>query len=99
MIASYMSWQAIVTGAGSGIGTALSRALVFAGTEVVCTDIDGDAAERTAAGGTGPRAEDAALIVAQEETRASRTQLEVEDPLADASNRDGSERLRHGRSK
>lgn len=41
--------QAIVTGAGSGIGAALSRALAAAGTEVVCTDVDGDAAARTAA--------------------------------------------------
>jgi NAD(P)-dependent dehydrogenase (short-subunit alcohol dehydrogenase family) len=41
--------QAIVTGAGSGIGAALCRALVAAGATVVCTDIDGDAAEHTAA--------------------------------------------------
>jgi NAD(P)-dependent dehydrogenase (short-subunit alcohol dehydrogenase family) len=40
--------QAIVTGAGSGIGAALCRALVAAGANVVCTDVDGDAAERTA---------------------------------------------------
>lgn len=40
--------QAIVTGAGSGIGAALSRALTAAGAEVVCTDIDEAAAARTA---------------------------------------------------
>lgn len=41
--------QAIVTGAGSGIGAALCRALAAAGAEVLCTDIDEDAAARTAA--------------------------------------------------
>ena len=41
--------QAIVTGAGSGIGAALCRAPAAAGAQVVCTDIDGDAAARTAA--------------------------------------------------
>ena len=40
--------QAIVTGAGSGIGAALCRALAGAGADVVCTDVDGDAAARTA---------------------------------------------------
>ncbi len=39
--------QAMVTGAGSGIGAALCRALVAVGADVVCTDIDGDAAART----------------------------------------------------
>ena len=54
---SFTRKQAIVTGAGSGIGAALCRALVAAGAEVVCTDIDGDAADRTAAGlGVGARA-------------------------------------------
>jgi NAD(P)-dependent dehydrogenase (short-subunit alcohol dehydrogenase family) len=46
---SFDGKQAIVTGAGSGIGAALCRALLSAGATVVCTDIDGDAAERTAA--------------------------------------------------
>ena len=54
---SFEGKHAIVTGAGSGIGAALCRALVSAGAEVVCTDIDGGAAERTAAGlGAGARA-------------------------------------------
>ena len=42
--------QALVTGAGSGIGAALCRALDGAGAHVVCTDIDEHAAEATAAG-------------------------------------------------
>ena len=46
--------QAIVTGAGSGIGAALCRALATAGADVVCTDIDGEAAARTAASLTKP---------------------------------------------
>ncbi|MDH6247065.1 SDR family NAD(P)-dependent oxidoreductase [Mycobacterium sp. OTB74] len=46
---SFAGKQALVTGAGSGIGAALCRALAQAGAEVVCTDIDGEAAARTAA--------------------------------------------------
>ena len=41
--------QAIVTGAGSGIGAALCRALAAAGADVVCTDLDEAAVARTAA--------------------------------------------------
>src|ERR1700754_1918200 len=40
--------QAIVTGAGSGIGAALCRALASAGATVMCTDIDGVAPQKTA---------------------------------------------------
>jgi NAD(P)-dependent dehydrogenase (short-subunit alcohol dehydrogenase family) len=46
--------SAIVTGAGSGIGAALSRALVSAGANVVCADLDLEAAEKTVASVTGP---------------------------------------------
>ncbi|MEV0673241.1 SDR family NAD(P)-dependent oxidoreductase [Mycobacterium sp. NPDC050441] len=49
MTQSVSGKQAIVTGAGSGIGAALCRALAAAGAEVLCTDIDEDAAARTAA--------------------------------------------------
>jgi NAD(P)-dependent dehydrogenase (short-subunit alcohol dehydrogenase family) len=45
---------AIVTGAGSGIGVSLTRALVAAGAHVVCADLDGAAASRTASSVAGP---------------------------------------------
>ncbi|KUH76634.1 short-chain dehydrogenase [Mycolicibacterium novocastrense] len=66
--------QALVTGGGSGIGAALCRALADAGAEVVCTDVDGDAAERTAAG-LGAKARAARLDV----TDAEAVQAAVDD--------------------
>ena len=63
----------VVTGAGSGIGRATAAAFAAGGATVICADVDGDAAEKTAAlcaerGGTG-RAErcdvtDAAAVIA-----------------------------------
>ncbi|HET7640085.1 MAG TPA: SDR family NAD(P)-dependent oxidoreductase, partial [Ktedonobacteraceae bacterium] len=37
---------ALVTGAGSGLGEATARAFAQAGCDVVCVDINGEAAER-----------------------------------------------------
>jgi NAD(P)-dependent dehydrogenase (short-subunit alcohol dehydrogenase family) len=71
---SFAGKQAIVTGAGSGIGAALCRALVEAGAHVVCTDIDGEAAERTAAA-LGDKARSARLDV----TDASAVQATVDE--------------------
>jgi NAD(P)-dependent dehydrogenase (short-subunit alcohol dehydrogenase family) len=74
---SFAGKQAIVTGAGSGIGAALCRALVAAGADVVCTDIDGEAAGRTASG-LGDRALAARLDV----TDAAAVQATVDDVVA-----------------
>jgi 3-oxoacyl-[acyl-carrier protein] reductase len=47
----------LITGAGSGIGKALSLALAKRGARVTVTDVDGASAERVAAQcGTGARA-------------------------------------------
>jgi NAD(P)-dependent dehydrogenase (short-subunit alcohol dehydrogenase family) len=41
---------AVVTGAGAGLGALFSRALAEAGASVVCADINGEHAQRTASG-------------------------------------------------
>jgi NAD(P)-dependent dehydrogenase (short-subunit alcohol dehydrogenase family) len=73
--------QAIVTGGGSGIGAALCRALVAAGADVVCTDVDGAAAAKTAERLTGPgTARPAAVDV----TDATAVQAAVDEVVARA---------------
>lgn len=51
----FLGRSAIVTGAGSGIGASLSRALADAGASVVCADLD-EAAAAAVAGPIGARA-------------------------------------------
>lgn len=76
---SFADKHAIVTGAGSGIGAALCRALDLAGAYVVCTDIDPDAAERTASS-LSSRARSARLDV----TDAGAVQAVVDDVVGRA---------------
>lgn len=68
---------AIVTGGGSGIGAALSRALVARGDTVIVADIDGAAAERVA-GELGPLASAAKVDVRDAES----VQAVVDDMVA-----------------
>ncbi len=56
----------LVTGAGSGIGASVAAVLAARGDSVICADIDGDAAQRTADGLDGAKA----------------WQLDVRDPTA-----------------
>ncbi len=74
---SFTGKQAIVTGAGSGIGAALSRALISAGAEVLCTDIDAAAATRTA-DALGTKARSMRMDV----TDAAAVQAAVDDVVA-----------------
>ncbi len=69
--------HAIVTGAGSGIGAALCRALDLAGAHVLCTDVDPDAADETASS-LSARARAARLDV----TDAGAVQATVDDVVA-----------------
>ena len=72
--------NAIVTGGGSGIGAALCRALVAAGTDVLCTDIDGEAAAATATAARGPGRARAAR-------KAATTAIPQEPPTSSPSSR------------
>jgi len=74
--AHFRGKRAIVTGAGSGIGVELARALAAAGADVVCADIDEVAASRTASavGGSGT-----ARAVALDVTDAAAVQALVDD--------------------
>lgn len=71
--------QAVVTGAGSGIGAALCQALVAQGSDVLCTDVDAAAAERTASRADGPGS---ARAVGLDVTDAAAVQATVDDVVA-----------------
>jgi NAD(P)-dependent dehydrogenase (short-subunit alcohol dehydrogenase family) len=73
--------QAIVSGAGSGIGAALARALVAAGAHVLCADIDDRAAQRTASEANGPGAARSAWL---DVTDAESVQATVDDVVSRA---------------
>jgi NAD(P)-dependent dehydrogenase (short-subunit alcohol dehydrogenase family) len=77
---AYDGRSALVTGAGGGIGGALSRALVGAGAHVVCADLHLAAAERTAAAATGPGT---ARAVALDVTDAAAVQRAVDEVVAE----------------
>lgn len=71
---------AIVTGGGSGIGAALTRALVGAGAEVICADLDLGAAEMTVASVSGPGSARATQV---DVTDAVQVQQAVDDVVAE----------------
>ena len=62
MSSRYVGARTIVTGGGSGIGAALTRALVAAGADVVCSDIDLAAATGVATSINGPGSARAARL-------------------------------------
>lgn len=72
---------AIVTGAGGGIGGAISRQFAAEGAAVVCVDIDGGAVEETAAAikSAGGQAVALAADVASEETATEAVSLAIEN--------------------
>ncbi len=78
---SFTGKQAIVTGGGSGIGAALCRALVAAGADVVCTDIDGAAAAKTIEVLAGPGTATSAVL---DVTDTAAVAAAVEDVVARA---------------
>ncbi|GAA1845153.1 SDR family NAD(P)-dependent oxidoreductase [Actinomadura bangladeshensis] len=76
---SLASRSAIVTGGGSGIGASLTAALVAAGADVVCTDLDLAAAEKTVAGLAGLAGPGSARAAAVDVTQAAQVQQVVDE--------------------
>jgi NAD(P)-dependent dehydrogenase (short-subunit alcohol dehydrogenase family) len=77
----FMGRTALVTGGGSGIGAALARALVAAGADVRCTDVDGPTAERVAAEASGPGSASSGPL---DVTDAAAVQAAVDDVVAES---------------
>ncbi|NKY25850.1 2,5-dichloro-2,5-cyclohexadiene-1,4-diol dehydrogenase [Nocardia gamkensis] len=74
-----MNRTAIVTGGGSGIGAALTRALVAAGADVRCADIHSAAARTVVSALEGPGK---AVAVALDVTDAAAVRAVVDDVVA-----------------
>ena len=72
MLINYDGQSVLVTGAASGIGAALARALVARGAHVICADVDEDGLNQTLAIDTYLRLETSFCLFFRHVTRPSK---------------------------